>query len=211
MDTIKHLSEQLEELQRKGSGKLRSLRIFFHDLFWPNNVLKIEALPRAWSDRDQRMFHAIFQLLVDFIELEQPFIDWNSQVPGRFTDVAAMRAWVEKRYNTDEGRAEFYCEWLTDEERREADTRGAQTYNIYTEILDCYEWYKNKKYELDEQALYNKTGEDLSFEDGTIKHVDNGKPKQLTWRQVFEKQEEHEKLCDLMLERVLRVRRHLWT
>jgi len=211
---VKNLDSFKEIIIRLAHGARRHLtaaRIFFHDLIWPNNVLKIEALPREWRDRDHRMFHAIFQLLVDFVELEQPFADYDRRRRGRYTDLAAMRAYVESNYNTDEGRAAFYGEWYSEEERRQADERTTNTYHTYTEILDCYEWYKTKKYELDAHALYDRTGQDLSFENGTIEHVDNGKPKELTWEQVFELEQEHEKLCDLMLTRVLRVRRYLWT
>jgi hypothetical protein len=209
---FEQLDKLAEAIQRRlTGGKLRALRIFLHDLISPNNVLKIEALPRSWSDRDHRMFHAVFQLLVDFVELEQPFIDWQHHVKGRSTDAAAMRAYVESRFNSPEGLAEFHNEWDTDADRAAMDERTKKQYHIYTEILDCYEWYKNKGYELDRGALYDLTGEDLEFSGGGIKHVDNGKPKLLSWGEAFEREEEHEKLCDLMLERVIRVRRHLWT
>jgi hypothetical protein len=37
-----------------------------------SHVLKIQTLEPGWWDRDQRMLHAMFQILVDFIELELP-------------------------------------------------------------------------------------------------------------------------------------------
>jgi hypothetical protein len=79
---------------------------------------------RGWLDRDQLLFHAAFQVLVDFIEQERPF------GPG---SVAEQRAWVE-RLATEPGA----------EHHREA----------YLELLDLYEWYKGKGYLLDLDAAY---------------------------------------------------------
>jgi len=51
--------------------------------------LKIETLDKGWCDRDQVLLHAAFQILVDFIEKEDPEnIDWNSNELHR-------RAWRE--------------------------------------------------------------------------------------------------------------------
>jgi len=42
-------------------------------------ILKIHTLKKGWTDRDNIMLHANFQILVDFVEQEHPFkiIDWN--------------------------------------------------------------------------------------------------------------------------------------
>lgn len=44
-------------------------------------ILKIHTLEKGWCDRDQIMLHAAFQLLVDFVERENPdqIVDWNSE------------------------------------------------------------------------------------------------------------------------------------
>lgn len=191
--------------------KLRNVEVFFHDLLFPNNVLKLKALPRSWSDRDSRMFHAVFQLLVDFVELEQPFRDWRKPRVKRFTDLPAMKAWVEEHYNTPKAKEEFYCDWYSDEEKAAADLQLASIYHTYHEILELYEWYKNEGYELDHQGLYEKTGEKHVFESNGIKLVDTGKPKLISWTDVAKAEEAHDKFCDDQLLRVLRVRRYLWT
>jgi len=43
-------------------------------------VLKIHTLEKGWCDKDYVMLHAMFQLLVDFVEQEKPdqIVDWNS-------------------------------------------------------------------------------------------------------------------------------------
>jgi len=42
-------------------------------------VLKIQTLEKGWCDKDYVMLHAVFQLLVDFVEQEKPdqIVDWN--------------------------------------------------------------------------------------------------------------------------------------
>ena len=43
-------------------------------------ILKIHSLDKGWCDKDIVMLHALFQLLVDFIEKERPeqIVDWNA-------------------------------------------------------------------------------------------------------------------------------------
>jgi hypothetical protein len=55
-------------------------------------ILKIHTLEKGWSDKDHVMLHAVFQLLVDFVEQEKPdqIVDWNS-------DPAHKQAWQEIR------------------------------------------------------------------------------------------------------------------
>jgi len=42
--------------------------------------LKIQTLEKGWHDKDEIFLHAAFQLLVDFVEREDPgkIVDWNS-------------------------------------------------------------------------------------------------------------------------------------
>ncbi len=55
-------------------------------------VLKIHTLEKGWCDKDYVMLHAVFQILVDFVEQEKPdqIVDWNSNPEHR-------RAWREIR------------------------------------------------------------------------------------------------------------------
>ena len=54
--------------------------------------LKIETLEKGWHDKDEILLHAAFQLLVDFVEKEDPgrIVNWNS-------DESHKRAWKEIR------------------------------------------------------------------------------------------------------------------
>ena len=55
-------------------------------------ILKIHSLEKGWCDKDYVMLHAVFQLLVDFVEQEKPdqIVDWNS-------DPVHKDAWKEIR------------------------------------------------------------------------------------------------------------------
>ena len=55
-------------------------------------VLKIYSLEKGWCDKDYVLLHAVFQLLVDFVEKEKPdqIVDW-------YSDPAHKHAWREIR------------------------------------------------------------------------------------------------------------------
>lgn len=192
-------------------GLIYDIRCFFR----PYNVVKCSKLARSWTDRDNLMMHAMFQILVDFVELEQPFISWDDQTKykkKRHTDRAQMHAFVEKHYNTEEGRSSNYAEWMSDEEKAKMDLSTLKHYRINKEILYLYEWYKDEKYEFDFSYFYGATGERLKIGDkGGIEHVKTGKPSLITWGEFYETEQEHDAVVAGMLERILVVRDYLWT
>lgn len=55
-------------------------------------ILRIQSLEKGWCDKDEVMLHAVFQLLVDFVEQEKPdeVLDWSS-------DPKHKMAWKEIR------------------------------------------------------------------------------------------------------------------
>ena len=65
-------------------------------------VLKIHTLEKGWCDKDYVMMHAIFQLLVDFVEKEKPdqIVDWNSNPEHKYAwkeTRSLYRWWTKKR------------------------------------------------------------------------------------------------------------------
>lgn len=60
-------------------------------------ILKIHTLEKGWCDRDQIMLHAAFQLLVDFVERENPgqTVDWNSEPEHKhaWKEIRALYKW----------------------------------------------------------------------------------------------------------------------
>lgn len=131
---------------------IRSIYYVAKSQLKPHNIVKISALPSTWVDRDYLMFHANFQILVDFIELEQPYTNHFDYRGGRFTDLGKMREFVNELYGAD-GKAGFYCDWLTDEDKIKQDEKTEKALRINTELLDLYEWYTTKQYEVIEDGI----------------------------------------------------------
>lgn len=141
---MKQFSTKLRRLR----GGVRRLYSKIRAFFFPHNVVKIAALPGTWCDRDYVMFHACFQVLVDFVELEQPYISWPDKKRGRITNISQMREFVNETYG-EEGRKSFYAEWFTDQEKADQDRRTDEALRLNTQLLDLYEWYTTKRYEED--------------------------------------------------------------
>jgi hypothetical protein len=64
-------------------------------------VLKIHTLDHRWHDKDEILLHAAFQLLVDFVEKEQPdkHINWNANELHRqaWREIKSLYHWWKKK------------------------------------------------------------------------------------------------------------------
>lgn len=111
-------------------------------VFFPYNVIKIQNLSRTWTDRPEVLFHAMFQILVDYIEIEQPYIDSKYHIKGRCTDASAQEYLMERRYNpiyqTDEYPGPDYYECA---------------YPAHRAICDLYKWYKSREWDIENLNL----------------------------------------------------------
>ncbi len=182
------------------------------NLFHRYNVVVCRDLPRSWCDRDELMFHAMFQILVDFVELEQEFVDWKKRYSvKRFTDRKAMREYIEQAYNTQEGRESMYWPDITKQEKANTDKRTLERYNTCKEILYLYEWYKDKKYDFDIFKMNKLTGTRVEFTDDGMVHKPTGDQPLITNEEYFQLYDEHEVVRNKMLYRILNIRKHLWT
>ena len=72
----------------------------------PSNILKIESLDEGWSDKDNVMLHACFQLLTDCIEKEQlhQLTDWNqnSEFHTAKKEIDALYTWWKNRIELED-------------------------------------------------------------------------------------------------------------
>lgn len=70
-----------QEMRDSGAGRAGSIS------------LQIKSLGKGWHDKDEIILHAVFQLLVDFMEQEHPekTVDWKS-------DAVSYKAWKELNY-----------------------------------------------------------------------------------------------------------------
>lgn len=183
---VARLLEAYDDLLSPAWKKMSNIWYQIRCFFRPYNVVVARDLPRTWVDRDYLMFHVMFQIIVDFVELEQPFLDWDDKVRGRCHDRVLFHQYLERWYSV-EGRSSRYWEGMSDDEKAAQDRNSENGYQVYREILFLYEWYKDKKYE-----------------------APTKQPRQ-TWDEFFEEERAHDALCSQMLERILKVRDYLWT
>ena len=198
---------------RRAGNKLNNAYYEVRAFFFPYNIVKIKNLPRTWCDRDEVMLHAMFQILVDFVELEQPFVSWDYKFkPKRFTDRKKMREWIETHYNDKSKAADHYgYEMKGAEELENAWKEMQRSYRIYSEILYLYEWYKDKKYEYDFMKFYAITDRSASKLFKQLDMLESTEAPQITISESIEIEDEHEIICNRMLHRLLEVRQVLWT
>lgn len=71
----------------------------------PGNVLKISTLDEDWSDKDNVMLHACFQLLTDCIEIEKldEFTDWqqNDTYKQAKKEIDELYFWWKERVKAE--------------------------------------------------------------------------------------------------------------
>lgn len=86
------------------------------DCLFPHNVIKIKTLPRSYSDPREKLLHAAFAMLVQYVEKESHIVDWP--------------------YMTDvEGKICPYRVGEPGREHREASKRA------YDTMMDLYQWW----------------------------------------------------------------------
>jgi len=49
-----------------------STKIYIKDILFPHNVLKISGIKRSWIDADAKLIYAMRQIILDFVEKEEP-------------------------------------------------------------------------------------------------------------------------------------------
>ena len=84
------------EIEYYLAKKWGNITYHVNKFFNPWNKLNLSHLENEYVDRDWVMLHAIFQCVVDFVELEHSMVPWDisKNLTGRFTDIQAMREYV---------------------------------------------------------------------------------------------------------------------
>jgi hypothetical protein len=215
--------EKALDLEAYLGRKISDGYYFVKDFFSPHNVIKLTHLPQSWRDVDCKMFHAVFQLLVNFVELEQPFRSWQFPQIKYHTSILEMELFIMQNHiNTLVERENsfttpskdghnYYYFGMSNDERSRMDQYIIHKQRIDEEILYLYKWYVNKSYIFDHDYYFNATGQDLEFTSASINFVDTGKPKLITWNEYECSKDEHKILCDVMMQRVINIKDYLWT
>lgn len=201
-------------------------RIFIRDLIFPHNVIKIKQLDRHWCDRDQVLFHVMFQVLCDFIETEKPFVSYND--PTYFTRKKPTLEQMWKFINEHldacqslEKYSEYYydgkkLEDLTDYEKQVIKSSiivHNRKFNGYKDILKLYEWYTVKRPNTTDY-IFNLINTYKFGKDGKIKMVykdKKGRDLFITMSEYHEIEKENELIDNIMMRKLLYYRRWLWT
>ena len=189
-------------------------------LYWircrifPYNVVKIKHLSQGWHDRDAIMFHACFQILVDYVEREQPFKSFDKRFRGRHTNVREMREYIDSMI-TPEGMASFYADWYNEEDKERSDSTLLRKHEIDSEVLRLYEWYKNREYEFNFEKYRKLTGKTTELVTGKgkleFRSTETGEPMYITLDELKELRQEHEDSVRGKLQRLINIRETLWT
>jgi len=152
--------------------KIRSAYIDVKDVFFPWNKIKVRNMTRGWHDRDYVLMHAMFTIFCDYIEGEQPFVDWDSKnKQKRHTNIAEMREFVEKYYGKDAPVDEYG--WS----REQMDKK----YLIEMELIWIYEWYITGQWEFD----HVKHSYSWEKEAEHVKKCDDMLHRLVAWRHHF--------------------------
>lgn len=155
-------------------------------LFDRFHIVRISSLEPGYYDTDTRLFHAAFDLLVQFVEVElawSGFMGAEIRLPWWQSQKAYVRAHAVEL-------ARQYFEWaIKDPEVNEEQGNSAK------EIRALYDWYKTerpKRREAREMWVYNKDS-----------------PDKYTLLANLNDQYEQEDTDNLV--RLVRIRNHLWT
>jgi hypothetical protein len=171
-ELLKDYKPSWKDRARRIRSKIRSAYIGVKDIFFPWNVIKVKNMGRGWHDRDYVLLHAMFTIFVDFIEGEQPFVDWGSKHKQKcHTNIAEMREYVEKYYGENAPVEE--CGFTRDQ----MTTR----YLTYMELIWMYEWYVTGQWEFDHVA----NGFSWEKEEEHIKKCDDMLHRIVAWRHHF--------------------------
>jgi hypothetical protein len=183
-------------------------------VFKPFNKLKLTQITNEYHEPDYLMFHAMFQCLVNHVELQHDYIprELADKIGDkRFTDVKVMREYVLSEL-TPEGMECYFSDWDTPETRAHTIREIEKKAHISLEILYLYEWYKQKRYEFNDDLILHVDLSDVQKMFGNEVDVTSDQRQvYLTTQEHWELEEEHQDKCDHILRRVLAVRRHLWT
>jgi hypothetical protein len=150
------------------------------------NVITLTHLTPEWHDRDWVMFHAMFQILVDFVELEHPFT-FDFDMTERMTDKGVMLAKVEEMKLQEYVEAHYYYSNIRDEDKLAANIEALNHALRMEELFNLYNWYTSKLYELSD-AHYELSAE-----------------------KMMKAEDEHTNTINHVLQRVLNIRQYLWT
>ena len=202
-----------------------------------SDVIKIRSLDSGYHDIDSRMFHVIFDLLVEYVEvelaLEEFFCDKLKQNNYKITlferFVDRIPKWLKPEFRSRELGIKNLL-WRIDDKENDPD-------GFYKEVYELYIWYKDnflvREDTLDVTGWYDwcdyeksKTGNDWNFKphsfdkDGNVltyvlseEHLteEEKEKKKEILQKGWDLDEQRSKEEEEMMIRVVKIRSGLWT
>lgn len=200
-------------------------RIWIRDLIFPNNVIKIKQLNRHWTDRNEVLFHAMFQVLCDYVEQEKPFVsykdpDYNS---NKKPCIKKMRDLLQKSladcYDIDKvknshGFHNKDSKDLTKEDMKFISNgvkRDIRQYRGELDILGLYEWYTVTRPKRPEYI--HNTINTYKFGPKGLQRVKNENKHEhfITLDEYYDIEKEYNLIDNIMIRKLLYYREWLWT
>ena len=192
-----------------------SIRTYIRNRFiTKTHLIPTGLVPGEWHETDERMLHGMFELLVDFIEIEKAHMHrWckpSTEKPW-YLKWRFLR-WGEHR-SVEDGLAYLDWEMKLVEQDGEHFTHQAQAAETQYEL---YNWWKNIRpnrpdpYEVTGWNALNDTLPDIMCWDATNNSEERRQLNLLSLK-VHELEERWEKEDEEMLLKLVKIRRSLWT
>jgi len=163
------------------------------------HYLKTNLRPGNYYDLDHRILNGLFNELVDFVEIELSHLGkWDKSKKYKFKNGRCVIAGLD------------YLDWAisltygTDfnyEKSHKLYNKPTPQAKASKEILDLYNWWKNREYRL----YPHKESGWSEFYDS-----ENKKEKDDAFKKLNKLEEKYEKEDEQMLIRLIKIRKHLW-
>ena len=182
--------------------------------FFPYYKLKIKSLPQqTWHETEDLIFHSAFQCLVDYIELQKPFCSYENpayESNKRYTDVVAMREYLESNFKelSEEDLTHY---GITSEEQERIVKQNYRHQYIYKlASLNLYEWFKFTYPNRIDPYDYMSDLDSITIDETTGYKIKTSRGDITIW-ETIEAEEDQQLIEDLQLQRLIKIRRSLWT
>ena len=207
-----------ENIWKTITSPYHNMRKFLrYRIFAPMHIIKTGLEPGYW-DMDSRLMHGVFNMLVDFVEIEKAWMNvvFNEESRKKFKCPWYCRGWT--RWLTwrcpEAGLEHLRWEATLDSDNLPLEHRCDQQAVSAREIMDIYDWWKNRRptrKDSMEISGWSDWCEIHSF--GSIagqSDKDKDRVKEMLDK-MHKIEAQYDEEDELMLTRLIKIRKHLWT
>lgn len=205
-----------------------AIRTYYHNRFVTKTHYAPTRLePGVWHETDQRMMHSMFELLVDFVEIEKAHMQlWTAESKNQDPWWHKIRLFRWKEFRSRELGLK-HLEWEMTLDQPNVDEWGTdqscpRQAIVARELQELYTWWKdvrpNRPDPMDVSGWSDYCDSRRSEDPGDVfaaLRADKTDEERTASRNIFDKMNEIEEAYDKededMMIRLIRVRRSLWT